>query len=64
MLGEAVFGTCLEDVVLPEPDKVLRLKTVLFRLLGLPALVVRHARRLLLNLPRGHPHLAQFQALC
>lgn len=49
---------------LPEADRVLRLKTVLFRLLGLPALVVRHARRLLLKLPRGHPHRAQFQALC
>jgi len=54
----------LKTLLLPEADRVLRLKTVLFRLLGLPALVVRHARRLLLKLPRGHPHLAQFQALC
>ena len=54
----------LKTLLLPEADRVLRLKTVLFRLLGLPALVVRHARRLLLKLPRGHPHRAQFQALC
>ncbi len=54
----------LKTLLLPEADRVLRLKTVLFRLLGLPALVVRHARRLLLKLPRGHPHRAEFQALC
>jgi len=54
----------LKTLTLPEPYKALRLKTILFRLLGLPALIVRHARRLLLKLPRGHPQLAQFQALC
>jgi hypothetical protein len=51
-------------LVLSEPYKTLRLRTVLFRLLGLPALIVRHARRLLLKLPRGHPRRAEFQALC
>ena len=54
----------LKTLVLPESYKPLRLKTVLFRLLGLPALVVRHARRLYLKLPRGYPHRASFQALC
>ena len=54
----------LKTLMLPEPDRTLRLKTVLFRLLGLPALIVHHARRLGLKLPRDHPHLAQFQALC
>jgi hypothetical protein len=52
----------LKTVVLPQPYKLLRLKTLLFRLLGLPALVVYHARRLWLKLPRGHPHAAAFQA--
>jgi hypothetical protein len=54
----------LKTLMLPEPYKTFRLKTFLFRLLGLPALIVHHARRLLLKLPRGHPQLAQFQALC
>lgn len=54
----------LKTLMLPEPERTLRLKTVLFRLLGLPALIVHHARRLVLKLPRGHPRLAQFQALC
>jgi hypothetical protein len=40
----------------------LTMKTLRFRLLALPALVVRHARRLWLHLPRGHPHLAAFRA--
>lgn len=52
----------LKTLVLPEPYKVLRLKTLLFRVLGLPALVTYHARRLWLKLPRGHPHAAVFQA--
>jgi len=54
----------LKTLMLPAADQGFRLKTVRFRLLGLPALVVHHARRVLLKLPRGHPHLAQFQALC
>ena len=52
----------LKTLVLPPSFKALRLKTLLFRLLGVPALVVSHARRLWLKLPRGHPHLAAFQA--
>jgi hypothetical protein len=51
----------LKSLVLPAPYKTLRLKTLLFRLLGLPALVTRHARRLWLKLPRGHPHRDAFQ---
>jgi hypothetical protein len=53
----------LKALALPEAYRPLRLKRMLFTLLGLPALVVRHARRLCLKLPRGHPGLAQFQAL-
>ena len=52
----------LKLLVLPEPYKALHLKTLLFRLLGLPALVTHHARRLWLKLPRGHPHAAAFRA--
>jgi len=54
----------LKTLVLPEPYKILRLKTLLFRVLGLPALVTYHARRLWLKLPRGHPHAAAFHAAC
>ena len=50
----------LKTLALPEAYKPLRLKTVLFRLLGVPAIVTRHARRLWLKLPRGHPCLAIF----
>jgi len=53
-----------KTLTLPDADNPLRLKTLLFRLLGLPALVVRHARRLYLKLPRGHPSLTHFRALC
>lgn len=52
----------LKTLVLPKPYKPARLKTLLFRLLGLPALVTYHARRLYLKLPRGHPHAAVFRA--
>jgi len=51
-----------KTLVLAEPYRAARLKTLLFRVLGIPALVVRHARRLWLKLPRGHPHAAAFQA--
>lgn len=47
---------------LPTSYKPLRLKTLRFRLLGIPALIVRHARRIWLKLPRGHPHAAVFAA--
>lgn len=49
-------------VVLPESYRPLRLKALLFRLLGIPALVTSHARRLWLKLPRGHPHATVFAA--
>lgn len=52
----------LKLLVLPPSYQPLRLKTLLFRLLGIPALITRHARRLWLNLPRGHPHAAAFAA--
>lgn len=52
----------LKTLALPACFKALRLKTLLFRLLGVPALVISHARRLWLKLPRGHPHWAAFQA--
>jgi len=54
----------LKTLALPQVYKPLRLKTLLFRLLGVPALVIHHARRLLLKIPRGHPHLAQLKMLC
>lgn len=52
----------LKTLVLPASHKTARLKTLLFRLLGVPALITHHARRLYLKLPRGHPHYAVFQA--
>lgn len=52
----------LKTLVLPETYRPLRLKTLLFRLLAIPAVVTRHARRLWLKLPRGHPHAAAFAA--
>ena len=52
----------LKTLKLPEAYWPARLKTLLFRLLGIPALVRYHARRLYLKLPRGHPHAAAFQA--
>ena len=51
----------LKTLALPKPYRTARLKTLLFRLLGIPAVVVYHARRLYLKLPRGHPHFAAFQ---
>ena len=50
----------LKTLKLPEQYKPLRLKTLLFRVLGIPALVTHHARRLWLKLPRGHPHMPAF----
>jgi len=53
----------LKQLKLPEHYRPLRLKTLRFRLLALPALVTRHARRLCLRLPRGHPQRLLFAAL-
>lgn len=52
----------LKCLSLPELFKPCRLKTLLFRLLALPAVVTRHARRLQLKLPRAHPNLETFRA--
>jgi hypothetical protein len=52
----------LKTIVLPAEYKALRLKTLLFRVLGIPALITHHARRCWLKLPRGHPHAAVFAA--
>ena len=53
-----------KTLALPETYGQLRLKTPSFRLLSIPALVIRHARRLILKLPRGHPHFGPFKAAC
>lgn len=50
----------LKTLVLPATFRSLRLKALRFQLLAIPALVMRHARRLWLKLPRGHPHAAAF----
>jgi len=52
----------LKTIVLPPAYKPLRLKTLLYRLLGIPALITHHARRCWLKLPRGHPHASVFAA--
>jgi len=54
----------LKTLGLPESYKTARLKRLLFTLLGLPALVVSHARRICLKLPCGHPSLIPFRAIC
>lgn len=46
----------MKVLFLPEPYRTLRLKAMRFRILAIPALVIRHARRLHLKIPRGHPH--------
>jgi len=53
----------LKELTLPQAYKKLHLKTLRFRLLTIPALITRHARRLWLKLPRGHPALKTFRAL-
>lgn len=52
----------LKHLKLDESWRYLTVKTVRFRLLRIPALVVRHARTLWLRAPRGHPHLAALRA--
>jgi len=51
-------------LALPDDWKPLRLKALMFRLLHIPALIVHHARSVLLKLPRGHPTFGLFRALC
>jgi hypothetical protein len=45
----------IKQMVLPESWATCTLKTLRYRLLGVPALVVRHARRLILRLARSWP---------
>jgi len=52
----------LKHLKLDESWRYLTIKTIRFRLLRIPALVVRHARTLWLRAPRGHPHLAALRA--
>jgi len=52
----------LKTLVLPSDYKALRLKNLLYRVLGIPALITHHARRLWIKLPRGHPHASAFAA--
>jgi len=61
MLAYNLF-VALKLMVLPEPYRTRRLKRLSYQLLCIPALVVYHARRLYLKLPRGHPHAAAFCA--
>jgi len=53
----------MKALFLPEPYRKLRLKAIRYRLLTIPALVVRHARRIHLKIPRGHPHLPALRQL-
>jgi len=52
----------LKHLKLDESWRYLSVKTIRFRLLRIPALVVRHARTLWLRAPRGHPHLQALRA--
>ena len=54
--------SALKHLKLAESWRYLTIKTIRFRLLAIPALVVRHARELWLRAPRGHPHLATLRA--
>lgn len=49
--------SALKLIKLPANWKNLTLKTLRFRLLAIPALVVKHARRLWLKINRTHPYL-------
>jgi hypothetical protein len=54
--------SALKHLRLAESWRYLTVKTIRFRLLAIPALVVRHARELWLRAPRGHPHPAVLRA--
>lgn len=54
--------SALKWLKLDDSWRPLTMKTLRFRLLALPARVLSHARRLWLQVPRGHPHLAAFCA--
>jgi hypothetical protein len=54
--------SALKHLKLAESWRYLTIRTIRFRLLAIPALVVCHARELWLRAPRGHPHLAVLRA--
>jgi len=54
--------SALKHLRLAESWRYLTVKSIRFRLLAIPALVVRHARELWLRAPRGHPHLPVLRA--
>lgn len=54
----------LKRLALPDKYKVLRLKTLMFRLLHVPAVITHRAHRTWLKLPRGHAAFELYQRLC
>jgi len=55
--------SALKHIKLPETWRPFTLKTLRFRLIAIPALVVRHARRLCLKINRAHPYLPVLKPL-
>jgi len=55
--------SALKRLKLPETWGPFTLKTLRFRLIAVPALVVRHARRLWLKIHRGPPYLPVLKPL-
>lgn len=55
--------SALKRIKLPETWHPFTLKTLRFRLIAIPALVVRHARRLWLKINRTHPYLPVLKPL-
>jgi len=53
----------LKHLSLPQSWRYCTLKTLRFRLLALPAVIVRHARQLIMRVARGHPQLAVLRSL-
>ena len=49
--------SALKRIKLPESWRPFTLKTLRFRLIAIPALVVKHARGLWLKINRAHPYL-------
>jgi hypothetical protein len=55
--------SALKHIKLPETWRPFTLKTLRFRLIAIPALVVRHARGLWLKINRAHPYLTVLKPL-
>ena len=53
----------LKQIALPGEYKKCRLKKIMFHLLRIPAIIICHARRLVMKLPRGHPGAKLFAAI-